>query len=604
MTNAIWIRDLGAFSVQVAALVFAGAAVAFLCRLQQPRAMLLFWRLLLFVCLALPFCQPWHASGAPPNPHVTVLTASAMPVAAAATVPTSAPPSRSSGEVLILLLIAGAAVRAAWLAMGALAIRRLRRGAAPLAPMPPGIREAQLRVGARGDILVSDRATGPMTFGLFRPVVLLPADVGEMAPHIQEAIAYHELIHVRRRDWINELFEEGVRTILWFHPAVWWLIGRIRLSREQVVDEAVIRFTQSRERYVDALLVVALRKSPMTLAPAPTFLRRSLLKARVLHIMQESTMTTYRLIASLTTSAIVVGLAAVFAVRSFPLQAQSRAAADTGAPVQVAKGGEHLLHGSLPEYPARAIEQRVEGDVLLDLAIDDRGEVADARVSSGPDELRRASLESVLQWHYAPTAVSNRSTQVTLRFHLPPPGAESGVKWALDGTSAKFVTPDGRTFQLRNNGELATEPEGTELSSERIEHMMAEMRGAIASPETSAAEKEVLANKYADVEKMLILRRLQDVEVAGKDTGIAVRSPRFKLEPEAEGPLRLAQIRTERVADEWAAEILARTGLKIGDTVSEEQIKQVRAAAASVDEHVRVEFGRDERGVVLTFIAR
>ena len=207
MTNAIWIRDLGAFSVQVAALVFAGAAVAFLCRLRQPRPMLLFWRLLLFVCLALPFCQPWHASGAPPNPHVTVPMASAMPVAATAKVPTPTPSSRSSGEVLILLLIAGAAVRAAWLAMGALAIRRLRRGAAPLAPMPPGIREAQLRVGARGDILVSDRATGPMTFGLFRPVVLLPADVGEMAPHIQEAIAYHELIHVRRRDWIIELFE-------------------------------------------------------------------------------------------------------------------------------------------------------------------------------------------------------------------------------------------------------------------------------------------------------------------------------------------------------------------------------------------------------------
>ena len=69
MTNAIWIRDLGAFSVQVAALVFAGAAVAFLCRLRQPRAMLLFWRLLLFVCLALPFCQPWHASGRRRNPH-------------------------------------------------------------------------------------------------------------------------------------------------------------------------------------------------------------------------------------------------------------------------------------------------------------------------------------------------------------------------------------------------------------------------------------------------------------------------------------------------------------------------------------------------------
>ena len=116
MTNAIWIRDLGAFSVQVAALVFAGAAVAFLCRLRQPRAMLLFWRFLFFACLALPFCQPWQTSGAPPDLHVTIPMPSAMPVAAATIVPTPTGSSRSFGEVLIVLLIAGAAIRAAWLA--------------------------------------------------------------------------------------------------------------------------------------------------------------------------------------------------------------------------------------------------------------------------------------------------------------------------------------------------------------------------------------------------------------------------------------------------------------------------------------------------------
>jgi beta-lactamase regulating signal transducer with metallopeptidase domain len=58
-----------------------------------------------------------------------------------------------------------------------------------------------------------------------------------MSPYVQEAIACHELVHVRRRDWLREIFEEAVVAVLWFHPAVWMLIGRIRLAREQVVDE-------------------------------------------------------------------------------------------------------------------------------------------------------------------------------------------------------------------------------------------------------------------------------------------------------------------------------------------------------------------------------
>ena len=100
----------------------------------------------------------------------------------------------------------------------------------------------------------------------------------------------HELIHVRRRDWLFQLLEEGVRTLLWFHPAIWWLIGRIQLTREQVVDQASVAVIESRERYVEALLAVAIAKSPGIFTPAPAFLRRSLLKKRVAQILQESTM--------------------------------------------------------------------------------------------------------------------------------------------------------------------------------------------------------------------------------------------------------------------------------------------------------------------------
>ena len=215
-----------------------------------------------------------------------------------------------------------------------------------------------------------------------------------------------------------------MRAVLWFHPAIWWLIGRIRLTREQVVDQAAIRLTDSRERYVESLLAVAVANSPAAFTPASPFLRRHLLKKRVARILQETTMTTRRLIASLTASAAALALAATFAVRSFPLEAQGQAPADTGEPIQLVRGGEHLLHGELPEYPQRAIEQKVEGDVVVEMTLNDRGEVSDARVLSGPEELRKATLEAVLQWHYSPSAIRSTATQATLRFQLPAAGFE------------------------------------------------------------------------------------------------------------------------------------------------------------------------------------
>jgi bla regulator protein blaR1 len=596
MMNALWVRDVAAFSAQIAALVLAGAGVAVVCRLRQPRAMLTFWRVLLFACLALPLCQPWHvpqAAVAFDGREVLEATTTAVSNAPAVSVPTGR--SMSLVDLLFVVMLAGTAIQASWLAVGAIGLRRLRRGASPLSPLPEGIREAQVRLGTRSEILVSERASGPMTFGFFRPVVVLPSDVAEMPPHVQQAMAYHELIHVRRRDWISELFEEGVRAILWFHPAVWWLIGRIRLSREQVVDEAVIRITQSREHYIDALLVVALRKSPFTLAPAPTFLRRSLLKRRVAQIMQETTMTTYRLIASLTTSAVAVAVAAVFAVRSFPLQAQAPAPAQPGAgdPVQIVKGGENLMHGNPPEYPGRALKQQVEGDVVLDVLVDDRGEVADARVLTGPDEFRRVALESVLQWHYVPTAVSNRSIQVVFRFH--PPALETAETeggrlpgWVPEGRDVLFMK-DGRTFKVRGNGE-GFEEQSNELSASQKEHMMKEMAAALESLETPSSEKEELKRRLATMRE----------EFAEQRIGFAREEANT-----GNSQVRLARVKVERFPDAMVQQILSKAGVSVGDIVSKESLERIRNIAAEADEHIEVEVGHDKGGdAVLVFITR
>ena len=93
--------------------------------------------------------------------------------------------------------------------VGAWTLGRLRRTAAPLVPLPAAFSQAEERIGVHAGVYVSDRIAGPVTFGLIHPVVIVPPSVVTMPHHVQEAIACHELLHVRRRDWLFEVLRRG-----------------------------------------------------------------------------------------------------------------------------------------------------------------------------------------------------------------------------------------------------------------------------------------------------------------------------------------------------------------------------------------------------------
>ena len=594
MTASIWLRDVFSYGLQLTLIIATGAALAIAFRLREPTVTLAYWRTLLMACLMLPLCQPWLTT----EPLVAGTTW-LLPDAAAVDVQEIPSPVVSSAPwplafLVLLALVTGIAMRLLWLALGVWTLARLRRTASPLVPLPDAFSRAKERVGVRAGLYVSDRIAGPVTFGLMNPVVMVPPSVVAMRPHVQEAIAYHELLHVRRRDWLFEVIEEGIRTVFWFHPAIWWLIGRIQLSREQVVDQAAIRLTESKERYLDALLAVARTQSTTALVPAPLFLRRRLLKKRVAQILQESTMTTRRLIASLTASAAALVLAATVAVRSFPLEAQGqdlKTEASTGQPIQIVKGGEHLLHASLSEYPRRAIEQKVQGDVLLELVTDERGEVADARVLSGPDELRRAALESVLQWHYSPNARSSTSVQATLRFRLP----------AEDPEPDKTI----HTLRLKMEDQKMDDHKKSELANLRAEwdreEMSAELSKAFSDPKVSDRQKQEWKELAENVEL------LEKVREEGTDQGELVFAVRAKLAERKpspfEGTPQLVQIKSERVTSETMKELVSRAGIRVGDPVTEDAAKRLQEIATSLDEHLRVSFrGDGKNGLIISVI--
>jgi TonB family protein len=91
-----------------------------------------------------------------------------------------------------------------------------------------------------------------------------------------------------------------------------------------------------------------------------------------------------------------------------------------GAPVTQEDGQVNPLQRVAPNYPQAAQEKHIEGAVVLEIQIDAEGRVSRAQAVGGPEELRSAALEAVLQWRYSPQAMTlPAATQVTVDFKLP-----------------------------------------------------------------------------------------------------------------------------------------------------------------------------------------
>ena len=94
----------------------------------------------------------------------------------------------------------------------------------------------------------------PAVIGWFRPVVLLPMTVLTGLSRVQlEAVIVHELSHIKRCDYFVNLFQIAAETLLFYHPAVWWVSGRIRQERENCCDDAAVRLCGHVVDYARAL---------------------------------------------------------------------------------------------------------------------------------------------------------------------------------------------------------------------------------------------------------------------------------------------------------------------------------------------------------------
>jgi bla regulator protein blaR1 len=162
---------------------------------------------------------------------------------------------------LLAAWLIGIALFGSRLLTGIVGIARLRRA---LLPLPPHVMKMierlghRLQVDALSVVRLSSQVTEAMAIGLFRPLVLIPAAwSADMPVEMLEAVIAHELAHLRRHDlWIN-LFQRIVETLLFYHPVVWWLSGRLRIEREMCADELAVAATGKPLQYAQALEQIA-----------------------------------------------------------------------------------------------------------------------------------------------------------------------------------------------------------------------------------------------------------------------------------------------------------------------------------------------------------
>lgn len=151
------------------------------------------------------------------------------------------------------VLLLSARTVLAWALTQRLSRRSTREAARP---WQDALKKALVRMRMSGPVrlLASASIDVPMVIGLWRPLILVPASAmtGLSAAQL-EAILAHELAHIRRHDYLVNLLQSVVETLLFYHPAVWWLSHLIREEREHCADDLAVQCCGDAYLYARAL---------------------------------------------------------------------------------------------------------------------------------------------------------------------------------------------------------------------------------------------------------------------------------------------------------------------------------------------------------------
>jgi beta-lactamase regulating signal transducer with metallopeptidase domain len=129
-----------------------------------------------------------------------------------------------------------------------------------------------------------------LTWGVFRPRIVIPAGARSWARERIEVVLAHEIAHIARRDWVVQIAAETVRAVYWFNPLIWVACRRLRHESEQACDDIVLRRGIAAADYASHLLAVARQvvSAGRGWASAPAVANASTLERRIAAMLNAS----------------------------------------------------------------------------------------------------------------------------------------------------------------------------------------------------------------------------------------------------------------------------------------------------------------------------
>jgi TonB family protein len=289
------------------------------------------------------------------------------------------------------------------MARSALAVRGLAQRATPV----PLEGEASCRV------LLSEWTGSPVTWGVVRPTILLPAAAAGWSAERRQVVLAHELAHIARRDWMWQILGRLVGAVYWFHPLVWVAVAKLRDESERACDDRVLGCVKASD-YAAHLVEIAksLRRTNPDQLLALSMVRVSELERRLVHILnspcsrRRATRRAYA----------VAAMAAVILV--LPLAAMQK---DHGKTYKI--GGDvttpTLRHKVEPGYTDEARDAKIQGTVVLAIEVDAEGNVASARVIRGLEPgLDQKAVEALRQWKFDPATRKGKPVRVQAKVEV------------------------------------------------------------------------------------------------------------------------------------------------------------------------------------------
>ncbi|WP_257312533.1 M56 family metallopeptidase [Geothrix fuzhouensis] len=392
-------------------------------------------------------------------------------------------------------------------------VQRLRRHSASPVPAEWHLvlsrlcRELKLSRTVR--LLQSAAVEVPTALGWLRPIILLPAcALTGLAPLQLEAVLAHELAHIRRGDFLVNLLQSLVEVVLFYHPAVWWLSGRIRAERELCCDDVAAGLCGDPLILARALTDLEALREPASSTPTHLALAANggSLMHRVRHLLQPTTPTT----SSARTAALALLTASLLGAAGVAFQGKDKEPSPKAAQTTRVK----VIDGD------RQMDVRLEGEVKLDPAAKEPVTVPGA--GSFRVEEKKAGKARTY------TATKDKRTY-TVDGQEQPLDAE-GEAWlretVKDAAKAQKAKDKAQRIEIRTRRMDAQTRELDAHLKDLDAHLKDLDRLPELSPEERAKVRADLDKARADLEKARAERRKVRMEVirkkgeAGKDVEI------------------------------------------------------------------------------------